>query len=58
MTPSAPDIRWRQHLANYDRVLGRLSEAMELARTRPLTDLEKRDSFRPSGSSMNWLGIS
>ena len=36
------DIRWLQRLGNYHRALGRLRDAVELANTRPLTELEKQ----------------
>ena len=36
------DIRWLQRLANYQRALSRLRDAVELAGTRPLSDLEKQ----------------
>ena len=36
------DIRWQQRLANYAQALGSLDAAVELARQRPLTDLEKQ----------------
>lgn len=36
------DVRWVQRLANYQRALARLREAVELAETRPLSNLEKQ----------------
>ncbi|MNZ96332.1 Nucleotidyltransferase substrate binding protein like protein [compost metagenome] len=36
------DIRWQQRLANYSRVLEQLTRGVELARTRPLSELEKQ----------------
>lgn len=36
------DIRWLQRLANYERALARLREAVELANTRALSNLEKQ----------------
>lgn len=36
------DIRWRQRFANYQRALAQLSAAVALARTRPLSDLERQ----------------
>jgi len=36
------DIRWQQRLANYSRALDRLTAAVDLARTRDLSDLEKQ----------------
>lgn len=36
------DIRWQQRLANYSRALTQLTRAVELARTRPLSELEKQ----------------
>jgi len=43
MSNSSPkDIRWQQRLANYARALDRLTAAVDLARTRDLSDLEKQ----------------
>ncbi|HDY97468.1 MAG TPA: nucleotidyltransferase [Pseudomonas sabulinigri] len=36
------DIRWLQRLASYQRALVFLRDAIELANTRPLTELEKQ----------------
>jgi nucleotidyltransferase substrate binding protein (TIGR01987 family) len=36
------DIRWQQRLANYNRALAQLTGAVELAQTRPLSELEKQ----------------
>ena len=36
------DIRWKQRLDNYKRALHQLTLAVELAGTRPLSDLEKQ----------------
>ena len=36
------DIRWVQRFSNYSRALARLSDALNLAKERPLTDLEKQ----------------
>ncbi len=36
------DIRWIQRLANYESALSQLLSAVELAQTRPLTELEKQ----------------
>jgi nucleotidyltransferase substrate binding protein (TIGR01987 family) len=36
------DIRWQQRLANYNRALAQLTNAVELAQTRPLSELEKQ----------------
>jgi nucleotidyltransferase substrate binding protein (TIGR01987 family) len=36
------DIRWQQRLANYNRALAQLTSAVELAQTRPLSELEKQ----------------
>jgi len=36
------DIRWRQRLTNYTRVLDRLTAAVQLAQERELSDLEKQ----------------
>ncbi|MFC0666890.1 nucleotidyltransferase substrate binding protein [Azotobacter chroococcum] len=36
------DIRWQQRLANYSRALMQLTRAVELAQSRPLSELEKQ----------------
>lgn len=36
------DIRWQQRLANYSRALAQLGRAVELAHSRPLSELEKQ----------------
>ncbi|PVZ68917.1 nucleotidyltransferase substrate binding protein [Pelagibaculum spongiae] len=36
------DIRWIQRFDNYQRALGRLTDAAELAATRPLSELEQQ----------------
>lgn len=36
------DIRWQQRLANYTRALAQLTRAVELAQSRPLSELEKQ----------------
>lgn len=36
------DIRWKQRLANFSRALEQLSGAVDLAKQRALTDLEKQ----------------
>lgn len=36
------DIRWEQRLDNYSSALEQLTQAVELARQRPLSDLEKQ----------------
>jgi hypothetical protein len=36
------DIRWKQRLANYRKALKTLTDAVELSRQRPLSDLEKQ----------------
>lgn len=36
------DIRWQQRFANYRKALARLTEAVELRRQRPLSDLERQ----------------
>jgi nucleotidyltransferase substrate binding protein (TIGR01987 family) len=36
------DIRWQQRFANYRKALARLTEAVELRRQRPFTDLERQ----------------
>ena len=35
------DIRWQQRLANYQRALARLQSAVDLSRTRALSELEQ-----------------
>lgn len=40
--PPPPDIRWVQRLSNYQRARLRLSDAVTLAQSRPLSDLEKQ----------------
>jgi nucleotidyltransferase substrate binding protein (TIGR01987 family) len=42
MSEQATDIRWRQRLSSYTRALASLTSAVELARQRPLSDLEKQ----------------
>lgn len=37
-----PDVRWKQRLANYRRALAQLSAAVDLAETRPLSELERQ----------------
>lgn len=39
---SSPDIRWIQRFQNYRKALARLTEAVELAAKRPLSDLEQQ----------------
>jgi nucleotidyltransferase substrate binding protein (TIGR01987 family) len=41
MSP-APDIRWTQRFQSYGKALASLSDAVQLSRTRPLTELEKQ----------------
>ncbi len=36
------EIRWIQRLSNYSKALKRLSDALDLAQERPLSDLEKQ----------------
>lgn len=36
------DVRWLQRLANYERALGQLTRAVELAQERPLSELERQ----------------
>jgi len=36
------DIRWQQRLVNYSRALAQLTRAVELARSRQLSELEKQ----------------
>ncbi len=40
--PQNPDIRWKQRLSNYQRVLQQLADAIELGRQRPLSRLEQQ----------------
>lgn len=37
-----PDIRWKQRFENYRRALRQLTAAVELARARPLSELERQ----------------
>lgn len=37
-----PDIRWEQRLANYTRALSQLTDAIELARSRKLSEIERQ----------------
>lgn len=37
-----PDVRWQQRFSNFQRAFGSLADAVALARTRPLSDLEKQ----------------
>jgi nucleotidyltransferase substrate binding protein (TIGR01987 family) len=39
---SKPDIRWIQRFQNYRQALSRLTEAVKLAASRPLSELEKQ----------------
>lgn len=39
---SSEDIRWKQRFVNFGKALARLSDAVELGRKRPLSDLEKQ----------------
>jgi len=41
-----PDIRWKQRLYNYKKALITLESAVELAKTRKLTDLEKQGTIQ------------
>ena len=36
------DIRWKQRFGNFCRAFGNFSAAVELARSRPLSELEKQ----------------
>ena len=40
------DIRWKQRFENYQRALAQLTEAVELAATRPLSKLEQQGLIR------------
>lgn len=37
-----PDIRWRQRLANFQKALAQLTEAIDLSSQRPLSKLEQQ----------------
>lgn len=39
---ASEDIRWQQRFENFGRALSRLSDAVTLAKSRPLSDLEKQ----------------
>lgn len=39
---SEPDTRWKQRLANYRNAVIQLSNAVDLAQTRPLSELERQ----------------
>ena len=39
---SEPDIRWKQRLANYRKAVTQVSNAVDLAQTRPLSELERQ----------------
>lgn len=36
------DVRWKQRFDNYQRALSQMTVAVELSRTRPLSDLEQQ----------------
>jgi nucleotidyltransferase substrate binding protein (TIGR01987 family) len=36
------DIRWKQRFANYNKALAQLTAAIELGKTRPLSELERQ----------------
>jgi hypothetical protein len=36
------DVRWQQRFANFEKALGHLSSAVEIARVRDLSQLEKQ----------------
>ena len=40
------DIRWKQRFDNYSKVFLELQEAVDLARTRPLSKLEKQGTIQ------------
>lgn len=42
MTNAQKDIRWQQRLSNYNKALAQLSDAVELARERVLSELEQQ----------------
>ncbi|MBS7349317.1 MAG: nucleotidyltransferase substrate binding protein [Comamonas sp.] len=50
-----PDIRWIQRLSNYQRARQRLADAVTLAQSRPLSDLEKQGLIQTFEFSLNWL---
>jgi len=39
---TSPDVRWKQRLNNFRQALKQLSDAVKLAQSRPLNDLEKQ----------------
>ena len=41
-----PDIRWKQQLHNYEKALVTLESAVELAKNRKLTNLEKQGTIQ------------
>jgi len=43
------DVRWLQRLANYERALGQLTRAVELAQERPLSELERQGLIQAFG---------
>ena len=47
------DLRWQQRLASYHKARQRLASAVQLAATRPLSDLEKKASSKPLNLSLN-----
>ncbi|MFN7901618.1 MAG: nucleotidyltransferase substrate binding protein [Holosporales bacterium] len=42
MDKTAPDVRWKQRFNNFQRAYQSLSKAIELANTRPLSELEQQ----------------
>jgi hypothetical protein len=43
MTSGAnPDVRWKQRLQSFRKAFGQLADAVELAKTRNLSELEKQ----------------
>ena len=42
MPVNSIDVRWQQRFENYGKALGQLEAAVNLAKQRPLTDLEKQ----------------
>ena len=46
MSDNNPDVRWKQRLHNYKKALVTLENAVELAKARKLTDLEKQGTIQ------------
>lgn len=50
------DLRWIQRLNSYERARKRLVDAVELAATRELTDLEKQGLIQAFEFVLSWPG--